>query len=110
LNKPGKYYINDQCTDCGLCQETAPQNISRDDRTGFYYISKQPATAVEFAVVEESAAGCPTEAIGTDGDHFDWNSTPIYDWNGFYANNPDICFDIRAPLLRVDATDKGEGP
>ena len=90
LNTPGKYYINDLCTDCDLCREIAPQNISRDDRTGFYYVFKQPATAEKIAAVEESAAGCPTEAIGTDGDQFDWNTTPIYYWNGYYTKDPDV--------------------
>jgi len=26
-NVPGKYYIDDQCTDCDLCRESAPDNL-----------------------------------------------------------------------------------
>jgi len=100
LNVPGKYYINDQCLDCDLCRETAPNNIRRDDRTGYSYVFKQPTTEVEIAAVEEGVAGCPTAGVSNDGDRFDWNETPIRDWTAHYKKQGlDICFDIRAPLL-----------
>lgn len=79
-NVPGKYYIDDQCTDCDLCRETAPRNIRRDDETGISYVYRQPGTAEEIAACEEGVGGCPTEAVGDDGDRYDWRTTPIYDW------------------------------
>lgn len=103
LNIAGKYYIDDQCTDCDLCRGAAPQNIRRDDRTGISYVFKQPTTAEEVAAVEVGVKGCPTDAVGDDGDQSDWDTTPIYDWNALYQKYPDIRFDIRAPLLREDA-------
>src|SRR5258708_4508282 len=102
LNVPGKYYINDHCTDCDLCRSCAPHNIRRDDRTGISYVFKQPTTPEEIAGIEQGVGGCPTEAVGNDGDQFDWDTTPIFDWNERYQKYPEIRFDIRAPLLRED--------
>jgi ferredoxin len=101
LNVTGKYYIDSQCTDCDLCRETAPHNIRRDDRTGISYVFKQPTSPEEIAACEEGVGGCPTEAVGNDGDKQDWDNTPIYDWNKLYEKYPEIHFDIRAPLLRA---------
>jgi ferredoxin len=102
LNVPGKYYINDQCLDCDLCRETAPNNIRRDDRTGISYVYKQPTTPEEVARVEEGVGGCPTEGVGNDGDKFDWETTPIYDWNALYAKSKEpVRFDIRSPVIPV---------
>ncbi len=100
LNVPGKYYVTDQCTDCDLCRACAPNNVRRDDRTGISYVFKQPSTPEEVAGVEEGVGGCPTEAVGNDGDRFDWDAAPIYDWNSLYQKYPDIRFEIRAPILR----------
>lgn len=97
LNVPGKYYVTGQCTDCDLCRASAPGNITRDDRTGNSYVFKQPITAEEIAAVEEGVRGCPTEAVANDGDKFNWETTPIYDWNALYADRG-IQFDIRAPI------------
>lgn len=106
LNVPGRYYVDDYCLDCDLCRECAPNNIRRDDRTGISYVFKQPTTPEEVAAVEAGVEGCPTEGVGNDGDRFDWETTPIYDWNARYQkkgsinDKPDIHFDIRAPILR----------
>lgn len=102
LNAPGKYYIDGQCTDCDFCRQCAPRNIRRDDRTGHSYVSEQPTTPEEIAAVEEGAAGCPTDAVGRDGDKFDWETAPIYDWNALYAGEREIHFDLRAPTLREE--------
>jgi ferredoxin len=101
LNVPGKFYIDSQCTDCDFCRELAPNNIRRDDRTGFSYVFKQPASPEEVAACEDGVRGCPTEAVGNDGDKFDWENTPIFDWNSLYKKKlkMDIHFEIRAPLL-----------
>ena len=67
-NVPGKYYITDQCTDCDLCRETAPNNIRRNDEGGHSYVYRQPTTPEEIAACEEGVQGCPTEAVGNDGE------------------------------------------
>jgi len=67
-NVPGKYYIDDQCTDCDLCRESAPNNMRRNDEDGHSYVFHQPTTPEEIAGCEMGVAGCPTEAVGNDGD------------------------------------------
>ncbi len=85
LNIPGRYYIDSQCTDCDLCRETAPNNVKRDDRTGTSYVFKQPENEEEAKLLEEGGVKCcPTEAVGNNGDRFDWATEPIYNWNEAY--------------------------
>lgn len=68
----GKYYVDDQCTDCDLCRETAPMVFTRNDYEGMSYVLRQPITAEEIEQVEESVEGCCMGAIKTDGLEFDW--------------------------------------
>ena len=66
-NVPGKYFVDNQCIDCDLCRETAPNNFTRSDEGGYSYVQKQP-TAEEEAQCKEAMEGCPVEAIGNDGE------------------------------------------
>lgn len=66
-NIKGKFYVDDQCIDCDLCRETAPNNFTRDDDGGFSYVFKQAEDDEETAACEEAMEGCPVEAIGDDG-------------------------------------------
>jgi ferredoxin len=43
LNVPGKFFVDDQCLDCDLCRDIAPNNFSRDDARGVAYVSRQPS-------------------------------------------------------------------
>jgi ferredoxin len=102
LNVPGKYYIDAQCTDCDLCRECAPTCITRDDRFGHSYVSKQPETEEEIAMVQFGVEGCPTEGVGKDGDQFDWDTTPITDWNEIARRyHTDVSFELKAPVVSV---------
>jgi ferredoxin len=65
-NAAGKFYVDDQCIDCDLCRETAPENFKRNDDGGLSYVYKQPETPDEEARCEEAMGGCPVEAIGND--------------------------------------------
>lgn len=67
-NVPGKYYVDDQCIDCDLCRETAPNNFTRNEDGGYSYVSKQPANPEEEEQAKEAMEGCPVEAIGDDGE------------------------------------------
>ena len=67
-NVPGKFYVDDQCIDCDLCRETAPENFTRNDDGGYSYVFKQPENDEEKALCEEAMEGCPVEAIGEDGE------------------------------------------
>ncbi len=66
-NVAGEFYVDDQCIDCDLCRETAPDNFTRNEDGGYSYVYKQPTTDEERALSEEAMEGCPVEAIGSNG-------------------------------------------
>ncbi len=67
-NIAGKFYVDQQCIDCDLCRETAPDFFARNEEGGYTFVSKQPATDEDIAKCTEALEGCPVEAIGNDGD------------------------------------------
>ena len=67
-NASGAYYVDDQCIDCDLCRETAPENFTRQEEGGYSFVFKQPESEEEKELCEEALEGCPVEAIGNDGD------------------------------------------
>jgi len=67
-NAQGKFYVDQQCIDCDLCRETAPNFFTRNDEGGYSYVHKQPETDEDIARCMEALEGCPVEAIGNDGD------------------------------------------
>ncbi len=67
-NAAGKFYVDQQCIDCDLCRETAPNFFTRHDDGGHSYVFKQPSTQEEIDQCMEALEGCPVEAIGSDGD------------------------------------------
>jgi ferredoxin len=66
-NITGKYYVDNQCIDCDLCRETAPDNFKRSDDGGYSFVYKQPESPDEESRCKEALAGCPVEAIGDNG-------------------------------------------
>jgi hypothetical protein len=53
-------------------------------------------------MVQFGVEGCPTEGVGKDGDHFDWNTTPIGDWNEIAKRyHTDVSFESKAPVAPV---------
>ena len=66
-NVTGKFYVDDQCIDCDLCRETAPNNFTRNEDGGYSYVFKQPTSSDEETLCKEAMEGCPVEAIGNDG-------------------------------------------
>ena len=75
-NVRGRFYVGDQCLDCDLCREVAPENFARNDEGGYSYVRKQPESAEEEARCREAVAGCCTETIHEDGFDFDWTGFP----------------------------------
>jgi ferredoxin len=67
INIGGKYYVDNQCIDCDLCRETAPDNFKRNDDGGYSFVYKQPESEEEEARCKEAKEGCPVEAIGDNG-------------------------------------------
>lgn len=68
LNVDGKFYVDEQCIDCDLCRETAPDFFTRNDDGGYSYVYKQPKTPEEIELCMEALEGCPVNAIGNDGE------------------------------------------
>jgi ferredoxin len=66
-NVAGKYYVDNQCIDCDLCRETAPNNFQRNEDGGYSFVFKQPENDEEEAQCKEAKEGCPVEAIGDNG-------------------------------------------
>ncbi|MDA0346066.1 MAG: ferredoxin [Verrucomicrobia bacterium] len=67
-NAAGKFYVDEQCIDCDLCRETAPDYFKRDEDGGYSYVYKQPGDQEGIDQCMEALEGCPVEAIGEDGD------------------------------------------
>jgi|TARA_X000001316_G_C907779_1_gene23979 ferredoxin len=66
-NIEGKFYVDEQCIDCDLCRETAPDNFKREENGGYSYVFKQPENDNELELCNEAMENCPVEAIGDDG-------------------------------------------
>jgi ferredoxin len=67
-NVPGRYYVDEECIDCDLCREEAPDNFTRQEDEGYSYVYKQPENEEEEEMCKEAMDNCPVEAIGNDGD------------------------------------------
>ena len=67
-NVKGKFYVDEQCIDCDLCRETAPDFFTRNEDGGYSYVYKQPQSPADVELCMEALEGCPVEAIGEDGD------------------------------------------
>jgi ferredoxin len=67
-NVAGEFYVDEQCIDCDLCRDIAPDNFTRSDERGYSFVFKQPETKEERALCEDALSSCPVEAIGNDGD------------------------------------------
>lgn len=67
-NISGKFYVDEQCIDCDLCRETAPNFFTRSDDGGYSYVFAQPSSQEDIDACMEALEGCPVEAIGDDGD------------------------------------------
>ena len=67
-NTPGRYYVDEECIDCDLCREEAPDNFTRQEDEGYSYVYKQPENEEEEEMCKQAMDGCPVEAIGDDGE------------------------------------------
>ncbi len=66
-NVPGKYYVDDQCIACGVCEGTAPENFKMNDDGSHAYVYKQPENETEEKACEDAKNSCPATSIGDDG-------------------------------------------
>ncbi len=67
-NVPGKYYVDDQCIACGVCEGTAPENFKMNADGTHAYVAKQPENDVEEGQVKDAMSSCPSNSIGDDGE------------------------------------------
>jgi ferredoxin len=67
-NVPGKYYVDDQCIACGVCEGTAPENFKMNSDGTHAYVAKQPENDVEEGQVKDAMSSCPSNSIGDDGE------------------------------------------
>ena len=65
-NVAGKYYVDDQCIDCDVCRQTAPDNFGHNEDEGYSFVTKQPETPDEEELCQEAMESCPVEAVGDD--------------------------------------------
>ena len=63
-NAPGKFYVDEQCIDCDLCRETAPDFFTRNEDEAYSFVHAQPKTQEDIDLCMEALEGCPVEAIG----------------------------------------------
>ena len=64
-NVPGKYYVDNQCIDCDLCRETAPNNFKRNDDGGYSFVFKQPGTPDEEARARKPRKAARSKPLAT---------------------------------------------
>ncbi len=64
-NVLGKYYVDNQCIDCDLCRETAPDNFRRNEDGGYSYVYKQPESPEEEARCKEAKKAAPLKPSAT---------------------------------------------
>lgn len=65
-NVPGDFYVTDNCIDCDLCRQTAPQFFTRKHigNAGYSYVYQQPRSPMELRACRDALQACPVEAIG----------------------------------------------
>jgi len=64
-NQQGRYFVDDQCTGCGLCVAVAPDNFRMQENVAFVY--HQPENNDQENSCEDAMQQCPVNAIGNDG-------------------------------------------
>ena len=67
-NKPGKFYVDDQCIACDACVMEAPNFFTMNDEDGHAYVQLQPKTPKQIEECISAMEACPVEAIGEDGE------------------------------------------
>jgi ferredoxin len=67
-NVEGKYYVDETCIFCNLCESLAPNNFRAQDDGTHDVVYKQPEGDEEENAAQEAMASCPVNAIGDDGE------------------------------------------
>jgi ferredoxin len=67
-NAAGAFYVDENCSDSGICREIAPQIFGHSKSAGYTFVARQPETEEERALCRKAKDGCPMAAIGDDGE------------------------------------------
>jgi len=72
INAKGKFYVNEECIHCGLCEELAPtvfSSVLDEDSVPMYaYVKKQPETEEELEQAQDAYEANPYNCICVDGE------------------------------------------
>lgn len=63
-NVVGRFYVDEQCIDCELCRDNAPEVFARNAAEAYSYVRRQPSTPEEVARCKTAMDVCPVGAIG----------------------------------------------
>ncbi len=66
-NVDGRFYVDDECINCDLCSERAPEFFRESDEGGFHFVFQQPTSESEIELALEALEECPAMSIGDDG-------------------------------------------
>ena len=66
-NVPGKFYVDNTCSACMVCTESAPDFFKMTDDEEHAFVYKQPTNADEEELCADAMGECPEESIGDDG-------------------------------------------
>ena len=58
-NIAGKYYVDNQCIDCDLCRETAPDNFKRNEDGGYSFVLQAARLARRGSALQGSQGRLP---------------------------------------------------
>lgn len=71
-NRPGDFFVDATCIDCGTCRWMAPEVFSGDGSHSYVHTQPDSTAAVRAALL--ALVACPTGSIGTEARH---NLAPI---------------------------------
>ncbi len=62
-NVAGKYFVLDCCNACGLCKSVADTLFDSNKKGTYYFVSRQPSSAEEQAMMDEAIEFCEVNGI-----------------------------------------------
>ncbi len=75
-NLRGRFYVDESCVYCGLCDAIVPTVFQYFKEGGWAVFFHQPKSEAELAAADECVDACPTESIGRGGEEHDWSAVP----------------------------------
>ncbi|MDX1950873.1 MAG: ferredoxin [Verrucomicrobiota bacterium] len=72
-NVKGRFFVDNQCIDCDLCRQIAPDFFKRSfsGAASHSVVYRQPSNSREESLCRSAMESCPVEAIGSIHDDVD---------------------------------------